>query len=788
MSKILLVEDSKSYSNIFKVLLENKNFEVDQAFTLKKAKDKLLTNSYEYILLDLILPDGEGLELLETLSEYTNNKGTKFIVLSGEHDIQKRNYLFEHGIIEYFSKSVPIKELCNQVLRLISDLKSNKNKNILIVDDSKFVIKSMTDVLTTKNYNVISFYNAIDALVYLENNSNSIDLIFSDVEMPEMDGIEFLLTVKKKPDCSNIPIIILSSVVDREIYAKALRNGAVDFLRKPFLVEEILLKANLHIKQSDSNKKIQNQAKELVEYKKALNDSDIISKTDPKGIITFVNDKFCEISGYTKDELVGKSHNIVRHPDMPKSLFKELWETVNTKKTFKGIIKNKKKNGEEYYVDATISPILDVDGNIKEIIGIRHDVTDIMNPKKQLLDDMNNIENPLLIISKIANYKIIREFYTKEVRDRFAESFSNKLLSYFPDHLGIKKVYTIGEGLFAFLKGEKIKSSHIKLSLTKILNDMKKDDFEFEGNKYQIDLLFSFADQGESLFDDVSIGLNKLKNNKNNIIYANNFYKMTQIDARQKLRTLTLIKNSLREKDRVVSYYQPIVSNKTKEIIKYESLIRIVTKNQVLSPFSFMDIAKMSGYYYDLTKKVIENAEKILNRNKELNISINLSSSDMEDIHIKNKLLSLISEEDNKGRITFELLEDEDIKDIASIQKFIQFCKIIGEVKISIDDFGSGYSNYERLSLFQPDIIKIDGSLIKDITLNKYNESVVKSIVLFAKENSIKTVAEFVSSEEIHEKVKSLGIDYSQGYLFGKPEPFDLSNLHHPKKIYIDTI
>ena len=88
----------------------------------------------------------------------------------------------------------------------------------------------------------------------------------------------------------------------------------------------------------------------LLEYKKAIDESSIVSKTDKNGLITFVNKKFCEISGYEEDELIGKSHNIVRHPSMTKEFFNNLWKTITNKEIFKGVIVNKKKNGTVYYV------------------------------------------------------------------------------------------------------------------------------------------------------------------------------------------------------------------------------------------------------------------------------------------------------------------------------------------------------------------------------------------------------------------------------------------------------
>jgi len=111
------------------------------------------------------------------------------------------------------------------------------------------------------------------------------------------------------------------------------------------------------------------------QYKEAIESSNIVSKTDIKGIITFVNDEFCKISGYSREELIGQNHNVVRHPDVPKEKFKRLWETILAKRTYKATVKNLAKNGRTFYVNTTIVPILDEKNSIEEFIAIRYDVT-----------------------------------------------------------------------------------------------------------------------------------------------------------------------------------------------------------------------------------------------------------------------------------------------------------------------------------------------------------------------------------------------------------------------------
>jgi len=126
------------------------------------------------------------------------------------------------------------------------------------------------------------------------------------------------------------------------------------------------------IKSLSETRKLKNELSEFVD---ALDESAIVSKSDLFGKITYVNDKFCEISGYTRKELIGQSHSLIRHPDMPAGLFKRLWSTIESNKVFKGTVKNRKKDGGEYFVETTIIPIHDEDGKIDEYLSVRYDVT-----------------------------------------------------------------------------------------------------------------------------------------------------------------------------------------------------------------------------------------------------------------------------------------------------------------------------------------------------------------------------------------------------------------------------
>ena len=126
----------------------------------------------------------------------------------------------------------------------------------------------------------------------------------------------------------------------------------------------------------------------LEQYKAVIDRSTIVSKTDPHGIVTYANTKFCEVSGYRLDELIGKSHNIVRHPEMPREAFRQMWATIQAGNPWHGVVKNRAKDGRTYIVDAAITPIFDNQGHITEYIGVRIDITENERLREQLAAEL----------------------------------------------------------------------------------------------------------------------------------------------------------------------------------------------------------------------------------------------------------------------------------------------------------------------------------------------------------------------------------------------------------------
>jgi PAS domain S-box-containing protein len=389
---ILLIESSELFSKtVFNFLSSYTTYTINQAYTFSQAKKNLLQKQYDIVILGLPLHDAYGDELFDTIQKLSD---AKIIILSSETNTQTREDLFNKGILDYLIKDQHFKYSLNSIKYNIEALQNNKNKTILfIVEDSKFIANQLKNILQYRNYQVKIALTAEEGLKHLR--TTNINTIILDMELSDKYGLDLLREIKDEQAFCHIPVIIISAANDPVIVRNSLKIGASDFIKKPFNIEEFILKVDLCIETNRKYVEMLCSKKMLEEYKIAIDESSLVSKTDAKGIITYVNETFCKLSGYSKEELLGKPHSIVRHPDVSSSVFKDLWQTIKNKQTWKGIIKNRKKNGEEYYVQSTVTPIIDADHNIVEYIAIRTDITELETYKKLLEDNLNISNNSL---------------------------------------------------------------------------------------------------------------------------------------------------------------------------------------------------------------------------------------------------------------------------------------------------------------------------------------------------------------------------------------------------------
>jgi len=366
-----------------------------------------------------------------------------------------------------------------------------------------------------------------------------------------------------------------------------------------------------------------------------------------------------------------------------------------------------------------------------------------------------------LVILNVDKFREINNYFGITIGDKLIKEIAKRLEKLKKNYKF--KIFHLDIDEFVLLFPEAKNREYLKRIVEEIIKELEKN-YNIENNEISLRFRAGISFKEKSYLC-AEMALEAAKEENKDIEFCNNvkhYFKKYE----EHLKWLTKIKKAINE-NRIKAFYQPIV-DKNKKIIKYEALVRMIDEDgKVVSPFFFLDVAKKTRYYLDITKIMLDNViEKI--KSKNIAISINLSLEDINDIEMRNYVIEKIKTLENKSLLTIEIVETENVRNSEEVFEFLQNVKKLG-VEIYIDDFGSGYANFDYLLTLNPDGIKIDGSLIKNILENENNQKIVKTIVSFAKEAKIKTIAEFVENEEIFEYLKSLDIDYFQGYYFSPP-------------------
>lgn len=664
---------------------------------------------------------------------------------------------------------------------------------IIIFDEDGFIncneqtakylgLKSVEDFKTLNPFEIIPPYQPDGSLshikyaIHLEECINSGEARFKWLYKTLKDEELYVSIVLKKLDIDSKTVFVAKWTDENEIkeLEQDIKNKTVLLNQKKQYIEQI---SNVFKDDSLSADKILETIGLLNEYKKVIDETSIVSKANRKGVITFVNDKFCEISGYSKEELVGSQHSIIRHPSMKKEVFEELWRTILNKEIFKGVIVNKAKDGSAYYVDTTIVPVLNERNEIIEFIAIRHDITKIYEqevliqeqytdeltklPNRQrLLKDLKESISSRLVLIDIGRFRDINDAYGFDVGDMLLKEFAN-----FIKRFG--NVYRLSNNLFAYCEFLHIDDEEFKDFIYKMYEEINNKKFYIDNNRLLFNIVMSVGrssnTKSRSILTETEFGLRLAKEKKEHILFLEQH--ISKIEENQK--TIQILKDVV-EKEDILVYGQKIVHNITCAE-KYETLMRIKLEDgTIASPFKFLEVAKKTDLYLPMTRIIVKKACNYF-KGKNIDFNINLTMEDISDEYTMDFIFDVIENTNTGKQLTFEIVESEGIDDFSKIEKFIKRARSVG-CKIAVDDFGTGYSNFEYIIRLNIDFLKIDGSLIKTIHIDKNLELTVKAIVNFAKSLGIKIVAEFVHNIEVLNKVQELDIDYSQGYYLHAPE------------------
>ncbi len=374
--RVLIVEDSKSLNEVIYNKFLEFGYQCYRADTLTEAQSILENNSIDFLLLDINLPDGNGYDII---NKYSLSK-LKIFVLTSQDDEQMREISFQKGVIDYIVKDRNFFLKLDGISANIEKIIKNMKSNILVVDDSIVIREQLSEILKNRNYNVLTLDNVDDILDTLQNNK--IDLMLLDVNIHDKNGIDFLNSNRSKIiDELDIPVIIVSGSNDTHIVREGLRAGAKDIIRKPYIIEEIVLKVDVNIDYKRKQDELNYFQFTLEQYKHTIEKNLILYTVDKYGFIKSCNQNFTNLTGYTKDEIIKKNHEIFKSEN--EKFYVTTWNQItSSKKSWKGLIINAKKDGKPYFAETVVNPIKNKQGEIIEYIFLLKDVS-----KEKLLEN-----------------------------------------------------------------------------------------------------------------------------------------------------------------------------------------------------------------------------------------------------------------------------------------------------------------------------------------------------------------------------------------------------------------
>lgn len=387
--------------------------------------------------------------------------------------------------------------------------------------------------------------------------------------------------------------------------------------------------------------------------------------------------------------------------------------------------------------------------------------------RSRLLQDLKKGSKPVLALIDINNFSAINNLYGFELGDQVIVRISERIAKYMENG---EILYRFGGDQFAVLSGPDSSPTVFEKLIGAVVKKVSREHHSFGDLEIYATIVAGISNDEDALI--IAGAEHALQEAK----YRNDGYVVddssTEEADRQKENILWAHKLSVAlSKGKVQPYFQPIVHNTSGKIVKYEALVRIKDEDDtIVSPFAFLEAAKQTRQYALLTRTMIELSLDAIHDNRVI-ISINFT---VEDIRNPKTVLFFKEQVKKRGvadRVVIELTESEGIENYLEVARFIKEIKSLG-CRVAIDDFGTGYSNFTHLMYLHADYLKIDGSIIQRV--NDDNNSsvlVVKTLVDFAKRLGMETVAEYVDSREILEKVTALGVDYSQGFFIGKPSP-----------------